>query len=77
MGGYKYIKRPALGYHIISASTWSNQLAQTKHYLSTVERQKIDDFINTLEDLTETIPGQTPYILLQVYINRKSIHDYI
>lgn len=53
VGGYKYMKQPPLGYNVICASTWSKQLEQTKHYLSTAERQEIDNFIVVLEDLVE------------------------
>ncbi|KAI9369761.1 hypothetical protein BJX61DRAFT_518280 [Aspergillus egyptiacus] len=51
--GYTYIKQPLFGYDVISAATWSKQLADTKHYLSTAERQEIDNFIHVLEDLVE------------------------
>lgn len=53
VGRYKYMKQPPLGYHVICASTWSKQLAQTKHYLSTAEQQQIDNFIVILEELVE------------------------
>lgn len=53
MGGYHYIEQPALGYDIISAATWSKHLARMKHYLSTAERQKIDNLIVVLEDHVE------------------------
>ncbi|KAJ6031348.1 hypothetical protein N7540_002080 [Penicillium herquei] len=50
VAGYQYIDQPALGYDIISAATWSKYLTRSKHYLSTAERKKIDDFIAILED---------------------------
>lgn len=59
VGGYHYIKKPTLGYNVISSATWSKQLDRTKHYLSTEERQKIEDFIIILEGHVETHLSQS------------------
>ncbi|KAL5364465.1 hypothetical protein BJX96DRAFT_157399 [Aspergillus floccosus] len=59
VGGYQYIEQPALGYHVISAATWSKHLAQKKTYLSAAEQKEIDDFILILEDLIETTLKQS------------------
>ncbi|OQD98292.1 hypothetical protein PENSOL_c009G02721 [Penicillium solitum] len=63
VGGYHYIEQPALGYDIISAATWSKHLARTKHYLSTAERQKIDNLIVVLEDHIEQNLSQSTRLM--------------
>ncbi|PNP57407.1 hypothetical protein THARTR1_02404 [Trichoderma harzianum] len=39
LGGYDYLKRPALGYQIIGVATWTRHLKRMRHYLSAAEQQ--------------------------------------
>lgn len=59
VGGYHYIKHPALGYDIISAATWSENLAREKHHLDATGQQEIDNFIIVLETHLEKALTQT------------------
>ncbi|KAL7956613.1 hypothetical protein V8C34DRAFT_326085 [Trichoderma compactum] len=59
LGGYDYLKRPALGYQVIGVATWTRHLKRMKHYLSATEQQALDDFILFLEEFVEAHLNKT------------------